>query len=157
MTIEIKTTLDKEELAKATALLERLHQRSSNIAGGLKRVGTALLETQNARFHSETDPYDKPWTKLSGATLKKRKKGKATILRLSGGMMRSGSRQVSGTTLRVGVDKEYAAVHQFGATITTKSGKAFTVPARPFVGFGPKDELATKEAIEKWLNVPLGT
>lgn len=163
MTIEITTTLNKEELAKATALLQRLEWRSSNIAGGLRNVGRALLKTQNARFHSESDPDDKPWAKLSAATLAKRKGGKPTILRLSGDMMKSGSAQVSGTTLRVGVDTKYAAAQQFGATIHvkkkdgSKGEEKFTIPSRPFVGFGPKDEKATRDVIEDWLNVPIGT
>lgn len=100
--------------------------------------------------------------------------------------MRSGAWQVSGATLRIGVNTIYAAAQHFGATIKPKKGKMLaigvgsanigrsrgglvlgksggvvmarqvTLPARPIVGFGPKDEKATADAVADWLEVEKG-
>ncbi|WP_332695225.1 phage virion morphogenesis protein [Bosea sp. (in: a-proteobacteria)] len=61
----------------------------------------------------------------------------------------------------------HGAVHQFGATITGKNGplriplKAggaayalkVTIPARPYVGFGPEDEKAATETAQDWFDL----
>lgn len=175
MTVSIKAHLNPDDQARAEAVLAGLVGKTSNLPGGLKVVGEALLRTQNARFISQSDPDGKPWAKLRPLTVEIR--GSAgPILRRSGQLMRSGAWQVSGSTLRIGVNTPYAAVQQFGAVIKPVKGKVLaipmaarrggrnapsfafakkvTIPPRPIVGFGTKDELAAHGAIEDWLALP---
>jgi phage virion morphogenesis protein len=168
MSVTIRAHLDAASQARADKILAELEAKARNLAGGLKIVGEALLREQNRRFQTETDPDGKPWAKLAPLTVATRGGVSGPILRRSGQLMRSGAWQVSGATLRIGVNTIYAAVHQFGATIRPKTAgrlavplgdggfarlKSATIPARPMVGFGPRDEAAARGAVEDWLAV----
>ncbi|MCA0338480.1 MAG: phage virion morphogenesis protein [Proteobacteria bacterium] len=176
MAVEIRARLNAEDQVKADALLGELAGKTSNLAGGLKIIGEALLKEQNKRFETQTSPDGKPWEKLKPLTVATRGGATGPILRRRGHLMRSGAWQLSGTTLRVGVNTIYAGVQHFGATIVPKKAKRLaipipagrggrnkagfvfakkvTIPPRPIVGFGPKDELATRNAIADWLALP---
>lgn len=170
--IELKVALNHADKDRALAVLEPLGRAMAVPAAGLRIVGEALLREQNRRFKSQTSPDGAAWAALSPLTQELR--GKAgPILRVSGRLMRSGAYQVSGSTLAVGLNTIYAAVHQYGATITPKSAsmlaiparagrggrnangfvfaKSVTIPARPIVGFGVLDERAARRAVEDWI------
>lgn len=171
----VNARFNPEEIARAQGTLRELSQRARNVSGGLKIVGEALLKNQLNRFRDQIDPQGKPWAKLRPLTVLLRGGATGPILRRSGQLMRSSNYQVSGTTLRLGISGVQAAAQQFGATIKPKKAKrlaipipagvggrnsasfAFpkkvTLPARPMVGFGPKDEAATRRAITQWLRV----
>ena len=187
MSIEIRAHLDPRDQGRADAVLAELAAKTSNVSGGLKVVGEALLRVQNRRFQTQTDPSGKPWAKLKPLTVLLRG-ARGPILRRSGQLMRSGAWQVSGRTLAIGVNTIYAAAQHFGATIVPKNGRMLaipigvarigrsrgglvlgksssahptsvvmarkvTLPARPIVGFGDKDEQAARHATEDWLAV----
>lgn len=173
--VEISLRLDEASQARADALLAELAARASNPGGGLKIVGQALLREQNRRFQTESDPDGRPWAPLAPLTRLLRGGVSGPILRRSGHLMASGSWQVSGMTLSVGVSGVQAGVMQYGATIRpvtarhlaipVRAGMAgrnrdgyirtmqVTIPPRPMVGFGPRDEEATRNAIADWLAV----
>lgn len=170
--IPLKVTLDPETEARAEKLFGELADRAENIGGGLRNVGEALLQTTDDRFGSQTDPQGKPWAPLSKLTREIRGND-GPILTVSGRLRKSISYEVSGSTLRLGPNAQGDAVQQFGATITPKATTALriplpagagaaagavfalrvTIPARPYIGFGPKDEDAAREAIDEWLEV----
>ena len=176
MVVVIRATLSPQTQANANALLKELADKSANISGGLKIVGERLLREQNRRFDTQTDPAGRPWTPLSALTILTRGGASGPILRRSGQLKRSGAWQVAGLRLSVGVNTIYAAAQQFGVTIVPKkakrlaiplpagaggrNGRSFafakkiTIPPRPIVGFGPRDEIATRNAIVDWLAVP---
>lgn len=183
--VEIRTHLNPADQAAADRRLGELARKARNPSGGLKIVGEALLREQNRRFQTQSDPQGKPWAKLKPLTVLLRGSSRP-ILRRSGNLMRSGAWQVSGLTLRIGLNTVYAAAQQFGATIKPKKGKMLaigigsanigrsrgglvlgksggvvmarqvTLPARPIVGFGPRDEKATSDAVADWLEVEKG-
>lgn len=171
MTVEIRIALDEASQARADAILSDLAERAANVEGALRNVGEALLETTDERFDTQTDPSGGKWAPLSGLTLRQRAElghGPGPILTRSRRLRGSVSYQVSGSTLRLGPNTVDAAVHQFGATITPKSASALriplgsqgavfarsvTIPARPYIGFGPRDEEAARDALEDWLDV----
>lgn len=188
--VEIRMHLNPADQAVVDRRLGELARKARNPTGGLKIVGEALLREQNRRFETQTDPSGKAWAKLKPLTVLLRGSSRP-ILRRSGNLMRSGAWQVSGTTLRIGVNTIYAAAQHFGATIKPKKGKMLaigignanigrsrgglvlgktspqrpnpvvmvrqvTLPARPIVGFGPRDEKATEDAIADWLKVENG-
>lgn len=178
MTVTLNIRLDPADQARADAVLAELARKAAAPEAGLKIVGEALLREQNRRFQSQTDPDGRPWQALAPLTVATRGGVTGPILRRSGQLMRSGAWQVSGATLRVGLNTIYAGVQHFGATIVPKKAKRLaipmpagqggrgragvvfagkvTIPARPIVGFGAKDEAAARAAIEGWLAVAGG-
>ncbi len=143
-------------------------------SGMLRTIGTALVEQTNRRFDSGTEPFGQKWQALLPAYAMI-KKGPG-ILRESGALQKSITFSSAGTRITVGSNRIYAAVHQFGATIKSKNGKGlafvlgFTgpagkrggkgktlyhlvqvqsvrIPARPYLGFGPKDQRAVLEVV----------
>lgn len=173
MSVGLSIRINGQDKARKT--LKRLAGLAARPAGGLKVVGAALLKEQNRRFDAETDPEGKSWAPLAPLTVALRGGKTGPILRRSGQLKRSGNWRVSGSTLRVGVNTPYAAAQQFGATITAKRHptllipmpaarggrnkmsfarpKSVTIPSRPMVGFGPRDENATLDAVEDWLAI----
>lgn len=174
MTAEIRVTLDDDSRRRADDILGQLAEKASNVEGGLRNVGEALLRTTGERFDTETDPAGQPWAPLQLTTIMQRGCS-GHILTVSGRLRRSISYEVSGATLRLGPNTVDAAAHQFGSTheIRAKNAKALsvpiigprgftriplkavivTIPARPYIGFGRKDEEAAREAVEEWLEV----
>lgn len=173
MVLQIK--LDAKSTARAESILGELADRAENIEGGLRNVGEALLVTTDDRFVTETDPQGKRWAPLALTTVMMRG-GSGPILQVSRRLRSSISYQVAGHVLRLGPNAPpYDTVHQFGSTheIRAKNAKALkvpvvsaggfgfaflkavivSVPARPYIGFGPKDEEATRDAVEEWLGV----
>ncbi|MFD2678038.1 phage virion morphogenesis protein [Camelimonas lactis] len=150
---------------------EKLTGKIETIAPGLlKNIGDALLATTADRFDSQTAPDGSKWAPLKPLTVMIR--GSATpILRVSGELKDSVTRQVEGWSLRIGPNKVYAAAQQFGATIEgsplriplgkaakgpagNKRGAVFvqsvTLTPRPYIGVGPEDERAIQETSEDW-------
>lgn len=173
--LDLGIKLDEESAKRADSILGELADRAENIEGGLRNVGEALLRTQDERFDTETDPQGRAWAPLSLSTVVQRG-GSGHILQVSRRLRSSGAYQVSGNSLRVGINAPpYDVVHQFGSTheIRAKNAKALrvpvigaggagfaflkavivSIPARPIVGFGPKDEEAARDAVEEWLEV----
>ena len=142
--------------------------------GVVAAIGVALVEEVNKRFESGREPFGAAWQPLLPAYAAiKRGPG---ILRESRMLQRSITFRVSGSTVTVGSNRVYAAVHQFGATITAKNApalafqlgfrtgkrggiqKAFvhvqkvTIPARPYLGFGPNDQRAVMEVLNGFVH-----
>lgn len=166
LTLQIK--LNEDDARRAEELLGRLADKAEDISGALGHIGEGLLNNTHDRFGSQTEPQGKPWAPLSGLTVALRG-GSGPILRVSGRLYDSINYQVSGNILRIGPNAPpYDAIHQFGGRITPKKGKALkvpgpgggilslkavTIPARPYIGFGPKDEETTRDAVEEWLEM----
>lgn len=136
------------------AQLEKLVERATDREGLLKNLGEALLATTQDRFQSQSDPSGAAWAALAPSTVARRGSARP-ILRVSGRLYGSLTYQVAGDTLQLGPNTVYAAVHQFGHTFEPrgKSGKGVTVPARPYVGYGPADEKAAIETAEDWFSL----
>ena len=139
--------------------------------GLMKTIGVALVEVTQQRFETGTEPYGARWAPLNPAyAMIKRGPG---ILRASGMLQRTITSQVAGNQVAVGSNRIYAAVHQFGAVIKPKNGKALAfnlgggpagkkgkpgtrlvlarsvrIPQRPYLGFGPADQRAVLRVLE---------
>lgn len=173
--LDLHIKLDEDDARRAGELLGRLADRAEDISGALGHIGEGLLNNTHDRFDSQTDPHGKPWAPLALTTIVQRGGG-GHILNVSGRLRGSISYQVSGNVLRIGPNAPpYDAAHQFGSTheIRAKPGKALKVPmigaggfgyaflravivpipARPYIGFGPKDEETTRDAVEEWLEI----
>ncbi|MDR1350732.1 MAG: phage virion morphogenesis protein [Zoogloeaceae bacterium] len=90
----------------------------------------------------------------------------------TGDLSRSIRYQVSdgGASVLIGTNREYAATHQFGATIRPKTKKALavpiedgslrlvkkvTIPARPFLGMSADDKVTVLDILQRFLEEEL--
>lgn len=143
--------------------------------GVVRAIGVALVEVVNKRFESGTDPFGQKWQALNPAYAAiKRGPG---ILRASLMLQRSVTFSASGSQVTIGTNRIYAGVHQFGATIKPVRAKALvfrmggvgprggagivrvksvTIPARPYLGFGPDDQRAVMETLGVFIDRTLG-
>lgn len=123
-------------------------------------------------FRESKDPDGNNWEKLSARTEAGRKKGKKNssnkILMDTGALRNSladanatgGVRDTTGNEVTLGTNLPYAAIQNFGGTIQipmTQNGfgrgiiipaHKVVIPARPFIGFGAKDDEQITEKIE---------
>lgn len=117
----------------------------------LRAIGVGMAENVRTRMERGVGPDGRAWTPLKPAyAATKRGPG---ILRESLMLQRSITAQVAGHELKVGTNRIYGAVQQFGAVIRPKRAKALvfklgdrlvkarkvTIPARPYLGLGAED------------------
>lgn len=159
----IHFTLDDKAFTAAVAQLGGVLR-----TGIVRAIGVALLTQTEKRFDSGTDPFGQKWHALlpAYAAIKK-----GSLILVANGLLRKSlTMATSGSTVTIGSNSVYAAVHQFGATIKpvgakalafklgftnakgkTASGivrvKSVTIPARPYLGFGPNDQRAVLETV----------
>ncbi len=130
--------------------------------GLMRAIGVGLQHTTRDRFDAGTDPQGRPWKALNPAYAQQRKP--MPILQQmgdSGGLKGSITFAAARNQVEVGSNKVYAAIHQFGGVIRPKTARSLafhlgghlvlarsvTVPARPYLGFGPADEEAVLDAV----------
>jgi phage virion morphogenesis protein len=139
----------------------------------LRAIGTGLLRNTQDRFEAETAPSGAAWAPLNAWYLSfKRGPGILRGAGMRGGLQGSLIMDVERGAITIGSNKIYAAVHQFGATITPKKpggllvirtgkggrgevmGKArsVTIPARPYLGLSVRDEETILEVTEDHLD-----
>ncbi len=112
----------------------------------LAAIGNAIKESTRLRVHAGRAPSGAPWKPVLRG---------GSPLRNTGLLMNSISSRVTGNSVFVGVPYFWAAVHQFGATITAKaapflrfkvggrwaSKRSVTIPARPIFGISVDDRI----------------
>jgi len=159
----ITTAFEGGRWAAGLAKLGRVKSRRTELLG---IIGKGLVKITQDRFWDQQDPQGVGWRSLSPAY---------AAIKQGAGILRSTNALSGGITFRtnaaasevaVGSLMEYAAVHQFGATIVPKTpggrlafrtadglvfAKAVTIPARPYLGFGPKDAQEAMDALETFV------
>ncbi|HDL4131786.1 TPA: phage virion morphogenesis protein [Mannheimia haemolytica] len=133
----IKITLNNTQAVKS------LQQIANQLEQPRRRygiLGETLKKIHTARFKAEQDPDGNNWKPLASSTLAlKRKRGKSTkILRQDGYLADKTAYNVTSDNVEFGSQEVYARLHQFGGK--AGRGKKVTVPARPWLGVGDKDE-----------------
>lgn len=121
---------DAEVLRALTALA----QRSGKLTPALRAIGQTLVTEVDLGFRNQRDPWGTPWEKLKPSTLARRRQGKGPggvkILRDSGVLANAqnwrASVQADATSVRLGTNVEYAAIHQFGGDIQ-RAARAGTI------------------------------
>jgi phage virion morphogenesis protein len=149
-----------DQVRRAIAAWRRLGQRPEPL---LRAIGVKLVSNTQDRFDAAQAPDGAPWAGLSPAYAPlKRGPGILRESGMRGGLQGSITMDVRGDELAVGSNKIYAAVHQFGATITAKNAPALVfrvaggfarvrsvrIPARPYLGLSRADEDAVLDATE---------
>lgn len=157
-------TLETKVVAQpAQMLFKELRLLMTDTTPVMRAIGVALVEEVHTSFDRGVDPWDQPWAALN-PDYESTKTGPG-ILRESamrGGLMGSITFKANHESVEVGTSKIYAAVHQFGATIEPRHAPylvfslggrvvhatSVTIPARPYLGLGPRAERAVLETME---------
>lgn len=128
----------------------------------MRAIGAGIRDTTQERFDRAEDPDGHPWKGWSPAYAAVTKS--SGLLRASamrGGLMGSIVFAATAHEVRIGSNKVYAAIHQFGGTIVPKQAKTLvfplgkklvfakkvTIPARPYLGFGPHERTVVADAL----------
>ncbi len=144
----------------ALAALGRLVARADRPRGMFERIGASLVTSTQRRFEQGEGPDGSPWPPSIRALVE----GGKTLID-SARLMSSITHRASDAGVEVGTNVLYAAVQQFGATITAKSAKALrfkvagrwatkqqvTIPPRPFIGLDQDDEREIVAIAQDWL------
>jgi len=140
----IALTLDTKEVDKA---LDNLQRNLIDLHQPLDEIGQTIADNIALGFRDEQSPDGTPWDDLSDTTKARRRKGKGSgsdqILNDTGVLKNSFTHNVSGDSVEVGTNLEYAATQQFGAK-KGQYGKGAPwgdIPARPFM---PEESLPSE-------------
>ena len=153
------------------ARFDQLTDRLDDLGGFYKNVGEHMLRSAKQNFEAEASPDGEPWKELLPQTIRRREKRGQTPIQIlratrNTGLAASINYQLEPGLVRIGSPKEYAAIHQLGGVIKNKArkGKAFgrddvaipahtiNIPARPYIGVGPDDQVAIIEIADAWLD-----
>jgi len=146
------------------AALERLRNKSGNLGPAMANIGEELLRSTQRRFMLMTGPDGKRWQRLTDASkASKIAKGQNPRKILTGrGYLRDSIRyQANDNSVRIGTNRIYGAIHQFGGktkahVIKPRNKKALAwpggrhpvrgvnhpgsnFPARPYLGLSRTD------------------
>lgn len=174
MKVEIKL-----EDQQAQEYLKQLIARGTNLRPLMQELGEHLTETTKQRFQTSTAPDGSSWKPNTQATYLaylgafKSSFGKDGRLTKGGAGRASGKKPLIGetgrlssrinyraddTSVTIGSQEEYSAVHQFGADKgafgATRRGAPIpwgNIPARPFLGISVEDEAAITEKAGAYL------
>lgn len=124
-------------------------------------IGETLVSGTQDRFEQGVAPDGTPWA----PTLR----GGQTLVD-SGRLKNSIGYEASPSTVVVGASAEYAATHQFGATIEAKAAEnlkfkigdrwvskpSVTIPARPIIGLSEADQSEVKSCVLRHVGAAFG-
>lgn len=134
-------TLDDRQVKAA---LHALRQDLMDLKPAMAGIGQVLVTETDLAFRAQKDPWGQAWARLSAVTLRRRRKGPRKgsdkILRDTGRLANSINYRADKTSVSVGSNVIYAAVHQFGAERgafgRTRRGAPIPwgkIPSRPFL------------------------
>lgn len=134
--------------AEVKAALDGLAARGEDLQPAMDRIGSMLVASVIHRFETGAGPGGTPWA----PSIRARTEGGKTLVDKA--RLRTSITYVPGpTSVEIGTNVVYAAIHQFGGTIHAKNaphlvfkvGGQFvskdqvTIPARPFLGIDEGD------------------
>ena len=140
MSFEIEVKLKDEQLQRK---LKELSSKLKNTKPLLNQIGHTLIDQVEENFENESF-FGKPWT-----ISKRAKKEGGKTLQDTARLASSVDFEVSGNTLRVGTNVEYAAIHQFGGN--AGRGRKTLIKPRPFLPIDPHTKELPKEVEEEIL------
>ena len=116
----------------------------------LANIGRSLRTSTLERFRTERDPAGRAWI----PSIRRREGSPRPTLTLSSRLRDSISTTATDREVRIGTNVRYAAIHQFGGTISPRGAKALvfalpsgrwvaaksvTIPRREFLGVSAED------------------
>ena len=152
-------------ILEAEHLLDRLSALGEDMSELMEALGGAMADATVERFELEVSPGGSPWLPsrrvqtFGGQTLNDH--GHLKLSFTTPEAWHAGPKAVEW-----GTNIEYAAIHQFGGTISAKDGgllfftgadgqlrsvPSVTIPARPFLGFSADDERRAVEIVADFI------
>jgi phage virion morphogenesis protein len=155
--------LQVEDKAVQSALAQ-LGEKAENTLPVMDAIGASLVVSTQMRFENETGPDGVKWP----ASIRARVEGGKT-LRDEGHLYASITHRASPSSVEVGSNEIYAAIHQIGGTIKAKEAKSLrfrigdvwvskesvTIPARPFLGIDDGDREMIVETVADALGLDI--
>lgn len=148
-----------------TDALRQLERHLGDLSRPFRDVGEYLLRATDERFRAERAPDGTPWAQNSDVTLTRylasrrglsrrrtatggrtltqrgaRALGAKKILRDSGALQDTLRYQADAASLRIGTNRVYGAMQQFGGLKSQYPHLWGDIPARPFLGLSSADE-----------------
>lgn len=113
-------------------------------------IGEALMISTAERFDREEAPDGTPWEPLSPKYRQRKMRifGEDKILRLRGYLRDTIRYQASDTELRLGSNRVYAALHQFGGHFRAFGTHDAAMPARPYLGLSNEDQQEILDTVQ---------
>lgn len=161
----IRTNVTTDEIGAA---LQKLQAGYGDLTSLMQSIGEKMLKSTEANFKDGSGPDGTAWAAKSAATLAsyERRKAKRKINRFStrplimtGTLSRTIAYEARSDAVDWGSNEIQAAVMQFGAKKgefgTASNGSSIpwgTIPARPYLGLGEKDETAIMTLIDGYLD-----
>ncbi len=139
----VRITVNDREVQEALRSLLRLGREPGAF---LRPLGQQLITSTRRRADQHVSPEGLPWRPLN-PDYRLTKRG-SKILRETGSMLGSLTREVEGSTLRVGTGRIYAAIHQFGGA--AGRSRKVNIPARPWLGLSKEDLVMIREEFEEF-------
>ena len=150
-----QVSFDLKEVDSVRKMLAEAALDSNDRQRLLGSIGVEMETQTRERFDTQRSPEGDTWKALAQKTQEyytSKGKGHRSLL-VGEGTLRdniTSNVQEGASSVLVGATMEYAAVHQFGATITPKTAKALMVPgygmlgkveipARPYLGVSQND------------------
>jgi len=135
--------------------LMALQFAAGNTAPAMREIAAIMADRAEESFDMEQSPEGVPWAELSEVTMKFRRAiGRDTgkKLKVTGQLAASISSQYGDGFAKVGTNKVYAAMQQFGGTTSPRSMiPDKDIPARPFLGSNQNDRNEMADVINKFI------
>jgi len=162
-----QVSFDLKEVDAVRKMLAEAALDSNDRQRLLGSIGVEMESQTKERFGTQRSPDGESWKALAQKTqdyYMSKGKGHRSLL-VGEGLLRdsiTSEVQEGASSVLVGATMEYAAVHQFGATITPKTAKALAVPgygmlrkvvipARPYLGVSQNDAAVIASAVSEFL------
>lgn len=152
---------------KTLAALGAALARTRSPRGLMDRIGAEMAASTKERFEEQKGPAGGPWP----PSIRARMLGGRTLIE-RGRLVESITHSASDSSVAIGTNVIYAAIHQMGGKITAKTAKGLhfrlpgglgsrtvksvTIPARPFLGLSGEDEGVIKTLVAQWLGADQG-
>jgi len=153
---DIEMTITDKAVLENFSKLERSMKDTTPV---MSAIGTGLVASMTRRFVSQTGPDGAPWAALNPGYAAGKKNTR--ILTESGRLRGSLTFNAGKDSVNAGTNVIYAAIHNFGGTISAKGGgrlaffiggrmvrpTSVTIPARPFAGISAEDEVMISDTV----------
>lgn len=118
--------------------LKALQHKIDNASATLPTLGNIAQNTIEESFDNQASPFKEKWIPNKPSTLRF-KKGNKTLID-SGALCVSFTQRITGKSVQIGTNKQYARIHNFGG----KAGrnKKVNIPERPFIPVKQNGEVA---------------
>ncbi|MDE2667550.1 MAG: phage virion morphogenesis protein [Acidobacteriota bacterium] len=135
--------LDTKETDWLSSRLRETAAKFNNLQDLMEEIGEHLVSSTLLRFERADSPEGTPWAPWSEAYAAKREGG--AMLMDSERLAGSITYQAGPEQVEVGSNVIYAAIHQAGG-----EDVGIPIPARPYLGISPDEEIEVLEIISDW-------